>query len=96
MRRGWLITAAILGAALPLHAAPPTLGEFTTGSSDDIVKAINTAIQLGWTDNEVQPSDVAEDTEWLRRVYLDIVGYAPPAEDVEKFLKDRMLGNAQS
>ena len=92
MRRGWLITAAILGVALPLNAAPPSLGEFTTGSSDDIVKAINTAIQMGWKDNEVQPSDVAEDTEWLRRVYLDIVGHTPSAEEVQKFVTDKDAG----
>ena len=40
-------------------------------------------------DNEIKPSDVAEEEEWLRRVYLDIAGHIPPAEVVEQFLADK-------
>ena len=64
-------------------------GAFTTGSSDEIIKYINEQIRAGWTDNEVEPSDVASDSEWLRRVYLDIVGHIPESEVVEAFLKDK-------
>ena len=64
-------------------------GAFTTGSSDEIIKYINEQIRTGWTDNEVEPSAVASDSEWLRRVYLDIVGHIPESEVVEAFLKDK-------
>ena len=62
--------------------------EFTTGSSDAIVEYINSRIRQGWTDNEISASAVADDAEWVRRVYLDIVGHIPPAEEVEKFIEN--------
>ena len=63
--------------------------DFTTGSSDVLLSYINEQIRQSWTDNEVEPSDLAGDGEWIRRVYLDIVGHVPPVEDVDKFLADK-------
>ena len=62
---------------------------FTTGSSDVIIQEINSQIRSTWKDNEVEPSPVADDFEWMRRVYLDIMGHIPPLEDVEKFVADK-------
>jgi len=64
-------------------------GSFTTGSSDEIIKYINEQIRQGWADNEVGPSPIAADEEWVRRVHLDVVGHIPDAETVEAFLKDK-------
>ena len=36
----------------------------------------------------IQPSDVSEDTEFLRRVHLDLTGKIPTPEEVLDFLKD--------
>jgi hypothetical protein len=58
------------------------------GSTDAVVTRIDRLIRAGWTDNEVTPSELADDSEWLRRVYLDTVGHIPPAEDVRQFLSD--------
>ncbi|HEY4262299.1 MAG TPA: DUF1549 and DUF1553 domain-containing protein [Schlesneria sp.] len=63
--------------------------EFTTGSSDVIVTEINRQIREAWKDNEVTPSPVADDYEWLRRVYLDINGHVPSLEEVEAFAADK-------
>jgi len=63
--------------------------DFTTGSSDVLLTFINEQIRQGWSDNEVEPSELASDGEWIRRVYLDIVGHVPPVEDVDKFLADK-------
>lgn len=63
--------------------------DFTTGSSDVLISFINEQIRQGWTDNEIEPSEVAGDGEWIRRVYLDIVGHVPPMEEIEKFLNDK-------
>jgi len=63
--------------------------DFTTGSSDVLISFINEQIRQGWTDNEIEASEVAGDGEWVRRVYLDIVGHVPPMEEVEKFLADK-------
>ena len=87
---------AILGFALLLPLIN-TLGNqvfaaeqsFTTGSSDVIIQEINRQIRETWKDNEVEPSAVADDSEWMRRVYLDVVGHIPSVDDVEKFLADK-------
>ncbi len=62
---------------------------FSTGASDIVVDFVDEKIRQGWDDNEIQPSEVAEDEEWIRRVYLDIVGHIPPAEEVEAFVADK-------
>lgn len=63
--------------------------DFTTGSSDVLISFINEQIRQGWADNEVEPSEVANDAEWVRRVYLDIAGHVPPMEVVDAFLADK-------
>jgi len=60
-----------------------------TGSAREIVDFTNTQVRQGWTDNEIKPSSIASDTEWIRRVHLDLVGAIPSLEAVEAFLKDR-------
>ena len=64
-------------------------GPFTTGSSDEIIEFINARITSSYEDNEVKPSPIATDAEWIRRVYLDIVGHIPESDVVEAFLKDK-------
>lgn len=73
-------------------ASVPNVGaddKFTTGSSDPIISYINEQIRQGWTDNEIRPSAVADDAEWLRRVYLDVVGHVPSGKTLEDFMKDK-------
>jgi hypothetical protein len=72
--------------AEPLHAADERPGVIGT---DPVVEFINQQIRQGWIDNEVEPSHVADDSEWVRRVHLDIVGHIPSVEVVEAFLADK-------
>ena len=67
---------------------PDTIVVADNGSSETVVAKIDRLIRAGWSDNEVTPSEIADDSEWLRRVYLDTVGHIPPAEDVRAFLAD--------
>jgi hypothetical protein len=72
--------------------APPTIHlkeAYTTGSNEVLVGYINEKIRAGWVANSVFPSPVADDAEWLRRVYLDIVGHIPPVEELEAFMSDK-------
>ncbi|WP_437201800.1 DUF1549 domain-containing protein [Planctomicrobium sp. SH664] len=74
-----ILLSAQCGAAAPPAARP----------EDPVVQFVNAEIRQGWTDNEVTPSPRADDGEWLRRVYLDIVGHIPPADQYEPFFADK-------
>ena len=63
----------------------------TAGSVQGIVAVINEHLAAGWKVQGVEPSPLADDAEWLRRIYLDVVGHIPPVEVAEKFLADRDL-----
>jgi hypothetical protein len=54
----------------------------------DPVTAINEAIALGWDEADIDPSAVADDAEWVRRVYLDLAGRIPSAVEAEQFFTD--------
>jgi len=59
-------------------AAEVSLGEF-----------IDQQIRQGWTDNEIEASPLASDEEWVRRVYLDLVGRIPTLTEARQFLADK-------
>ena len=63
--------------------------EFSTGSNEVLIKEINRLIRRSWDDNLIKPSEVASDAEWLRRVYLDVVGHIPPMDVAEQFIKSK-------
>lgn len=80
--------------AAPKDVAPVKLPEkvFSTGYAGSflpLIDFINERIRAGWQENNVAPSEPADDAEWLRRVYLDIVGHIPDLEAFEKFLADK-------
>jgi len=75
------------GSSVPKSSASVT----GSGSLAEIVGFVDDRLASGWQDNEIAASGVASDSEWLRRVYLDIVGHIPPASEVLAFLKDRRL-----
>lgn len=54
-----------------------------------LVEFINAQLRAGWEAANVQASSRAEDSEWLRRAHLDLVGSIPSSERVERFLKDK-------
>lgn len=74
--------------------APPTLPASVAGprignSNSEIVAFINDQIRRTWDDNEVAPSPRSADSEWLRRVYLDLVGHIPSSSQARQFLASR-------
>jgi hypothetical protein len=87
----WVAAVAVFSVALASGASAVRAADqaFTTGSSDVLIQYINQQIRQSWTDNTVEPSPVADDSEWCRRVYLDIVGHIPPLEDLEQFVADK-------
>src|SRR5262245_43828970 len=42
-----------------------------------------------WAAEKVEPAPVADDAEFLRRVYLDLVGRIPSVAEAHEFLDDK-------
>ncbi len=68
------------------------------------VSEINRAVREGWQAAGISPSKAATDSEWCRRVYLDLVGRVPTVEELQVYttehdeskranLVDRLLGD---
>ena len=55
------------------------------------VAQINRLIRQGWLDYEIRPSVAASDGEWVRRVYLDLLGRIPSVEELREFTQERSL-----
>ncbi len=53
------------------------------------VEFIDEQITAGWTLAGIDSSPQANDSEWVRRVYLDVTGRIPSADAVDRFLKDK-------
>lgn len=90
-----LVLCGILAFARPAIAAGGKSAEkkqFSTGADEETAKVvgeIDAMLRQSWTDNEVVPSPVADDAEWVRRVYLDLVGHIPTLEKTTDFLADK-------
>lgn len=58
------------------------------GTEVPLGEFIDQQIRQGWQDNEIEPSAAATDEEWVRRIYLDLLGRIPTLEEARKFLAD--------
>jgi hypothetical protein len=67
---------------------PESGGRVAAVSSQDVVARINEQIQGRWMALGLSPSQRADDAEWLRRVYLDVIGRIPTVPEAEAFLVD--------
>jgi hypothetical protein len=88
----WLAVVMVVSAAVMPAAAvgqPQSSPKSSTSVSAGVmVRYINGQLRQIWDENKVSPSQKADDAEWLRRVFLDVLGHIPPADEVEKFLAD--------
>jgi len=61
----------------------------TAADSDStVIETINKLLRAGWENNDVKPSDLAEDGEYARRVALDVVGHIPSYSELLAYLND--------
>ncbi len=72
-------------AAIPLS---PEHAEQHEPRPKDIVAFVDGRLRKAWKTAGIEPSPRASESEWLRRVYLDIVGHIPPETAVDAFLED--------
>ena len=79
-----------VGAVVPtLLGAQPRKSKSKSASQSAQVSEIDRQIASVWKEYGIRPSPNAEDGEWCRRVYLDILGRIPTVEEVNHFLKSR-------
>ena len=71
---------------VPATFAQDTKTEDKTASGSAL---IDKWIRAKWTDAQVKPAAKTSDAEYMRRVYLDIVGQIPSLEEAEAFLADK-------
>lgn len=50
---------------------------------------IDKLIASKWNENSLEPSEKTDDEEFLRRVYIDLAGRIPNANEVKQFLKSK-------
>ena len=77
-----LLTFALLTLNCAKVAGTPT--RQVSSSTKHLDRHINAVLKT----EGIQPSGISEDTEFLRRVHLDLTGKIPTSEEVLDFLKD--------
>jgi hypothetical protein len=74
-------------AKQPANGKPATVGKQL--GYIELANLIDNAIDERLKEEKVMPSAAADDAEFLRRVYLDIVGHIPTAEKAAAFLDSK-------
>ena len=75
-----------------LAFAPVTVRSAPGGPNDfgiPQVGKINEEIREAWDAYQLKPSQVATESEWCRRVFLDIIGRIPSVGELQEFTKNR-------
>jgi hypothetical protein len=80
----WLACGAIQAAAPPARVKVPT-----TGDVQALAAKIDRHLARRWDKLGVKPAPLADDPEFLRRVYLDLAGRIPTVAEARRFLKDK-------
>jgi Protein of unknown function (DUF1549)/Protein of unknown function (DUF1553) len=87
------VRLAVGGALLLLATAMAQAQPAPPDTDAEAVQALATKIDermaRHWQDNKIQPAPAADDAEFLRRVYLDLVGRIPSAGEARQFLDDQ-------
>src|ERR1700689_4060005 len=66
----------------------PAKGAGSAGDGPALVAKIDELMARRWTETMTEPEPLADDSEFQRRVYLDLTGRIPTVEEVRTFLAD--------
>ncbi|MDY3552645.1 DUF1549 and DUF1553 domain-containing protein [Gemmata sp. JC717] len=82
------VTGALLAAPYPAVGAEPTSpARPGPASVPALATKIDRALESAWAKNNITPAAPASDAEFLRRVYLDLVGRVPSVAEARAFLE---------
>lgn len=86
----WLVAGGLLVAAAPTTGAAPPKAVRPEPSADAAVLAsrIDQMLAAAWASKGIAPAAPATDSEFLRRVYLDLIGRIPTVAEARAFLAD--------
>lgn len=80
-----LVPASRAAAPVPNPETPSA----ATVEALKLTARINRHVEALWADRKVPPAPLADDAEFLRRIYLDIAGRIPRVSEVHRFLDDK-------
>ncbi len=84
----WLLTTTVSAAADSPVCTPNDENGKALLSVEELTELIDTQLAASWQREGVTPAATADDAEFLRRAYLDIIGKIPSVAEVERFLGD--------
>jgi hypothetical protein len=74
---------------------PLNLGAAETPSSADRIAAINSDLRRLWADTRLTPAPTCDDSTFVRRVSLDLLGRIPTPAETQAFLLDSDTGKRE-
>src|SRR5260370_32671657 len=92
--RLWMLGCIFLVSGCPLAAAPPDSGSEkalikpsrTVEEASALAMRVDQLLASKWQEAQVEPSDLTDDAEFMRRVYLDVAGRIPTVSEARAFL----------
>jgi hypothetical protein len=90
----FLVAVGLLAAAPPISASEKALIKPSPSveEASALAMRIDQLLASKWQEAQVEPSDPADDAEFMRRIYLDVAGRIPTVSEARAFLTD----NAQN
>jgi hypothetical protein len=88
----WLpgLLCLLLGGHLAFAAAPPQARKAVTAADvQALAEKIDVQIAQHWAKHNARPAARADDSEFVRRVYLDLAGRIPSVQEARSFLEDK-------
>ncbi len=82
-----LVAASVLADGSAARAKAPDPNK-PASDVEKLTAAIDRLIAQRWADTGTEPAPIADDAEFLRRVYLDLAGRIPSVEEARTFLRD--------
>jgi hypothetical protein len=67
----------------------------TPMTSEQLAQAVDDLLQSKWQQINISPAEPATDEEYLRRLYLDLVGRIPTVGETRQFLEDTSVDRRQ-
>jgi hypothetical protein len=84
----WLVGCCALLVVGPAFAASPPARADRYADAGRMGRLIDSRLEAGYQAARIPPAPVADDSAFIRRVYLDLMGRIPTVSEVRAFLND--------